>query len=104
MASLADLLRGYESSSSDPEVLLEDAVKARGGLNSGKVSGGTPLANEWIKSMPVTLLFRPVEVFNKRMLGQKIEVMQSWFLLILILLRKVPRACKFGDFRGIALL
>ena len=84
---------------------MEDVVKARGGLNSGKVSGGgTPLVNEWIKSMPVTLLFWLVDVFNKRMLGQKIEVMQNWLLLILILLRKDPRACKFGDFRGIALL
>ena len=94
MASLAYLLRGYSSSSSDPEVLLEDAVKARGGLNSGKVSGGgSPVVNEWIKSMPVTLLFWFVEVVNTRMLGQKIEVMQSWLLLILIILRTVPQAC-----------
>ena len=84
---------------------MEDVVMARSGLNSGKASGGgSPLVNEWIKSMPVTLMFWFVEVFNACMLGQKIEVMQSWQLLILILLRKNPRACKFGDFRGIVLL
>ena len=62
------------------------------------------MVNSWIKSMPVTLLFWFVEVFSARMLGLKIEVMQSWLLLILILFRKVQRACKFGDFRGIAFL
>ena len=62
------------------------------------------MVNEWIKSMPVTLLFRFVEVFNARMLGLEIEVMQSWLLLILIPFRQALRACKFGDFRGIALL
>ena len=94
MESLSHLLRDYPSSNMLPQkLLLEDVVKARGGLNSGKVcGGGRPLVNESIKSIPVTLMFWFVEVFNARMLGLKIEVLQSWLVLILIIPRNKSEA------------
>ena len=105
--AVVDVLRSLQETSGEipPEILLEDLVQARAKLSKDKASGGcSSTVNEWIKSLPVVVMYWLLIAFNTRLKGKTVETMRSWLIMTLVFLNntKVPNHMK--EFRGIGLL